>query len=334
MSSRKSSESFSRKKSKSNSLNTVLEKDTLFSSHRSNNKSKNKIYSKQTNKQHTRQESELKMIQRLPNVPVKSVDKFRMMVDQHVILQPQKKVEIFDSHAIDFSKLQRLNSEHSSNESFLLPLKTKGKFGIERKNPEGESFVNSFMEHTMQTDGVFVASDKNLRCTEPVNASKGEFSRQTSVGSTLVYTDSTNNDTLSWYMKYRRQKQLKEDLLKKIQRQAHSQRICDKKRFLSVGRVSHLDKTGNTASTKSKGIFPSIFKTELALVDEEKSNVGKEKNRESLSESQKLPNLPGKHSVLNVWRDPRFQNLLSSLVPREERNVRNSSVRGRRSKTI
>ena len=66
-----------------------------------------------------------------------------------------------------------------------------------------------------------------------------------------------------------------------------------------------------------------------------RSNVGKEKNRESLSESQKLPNLPGKHSVLNVWRDPRFQNLLSSLVPREERNhVRNSSVRGRRSKTI
>ena len=354
MSSRRASTKASRRLSESCTLSTVMENAACFSSpgnsHEFGGTSRctNRRYSKPFGRQRIRQGSELNLLRRSSSV---SVDKLATIADKQAMFS-QKKVEIFDSHAVDFTRLRQLHSQNNEDK-FSSPLQMRQRLGNARKLPRRGSFTESLHDQKIypnrRRNGISVATRDECERRQS-NTGTADFSdtpsmdelRRTSLASTVstvmrrrksslifkTQQKQATHDTLKSYTKFRREELKKESRLKKVQNEARLRPNYEDTSFFA-GRVSDRRKNNKTVrKSRRKYIMPMIFNTEVSSDDESQKNEESDHSQEEDSEGNiydKLPKLSSKRTEANVWKDPRFQNLLSTLVPLEDSKIWSTS---------
>ena len=229
--------------------------------------------------------------------------------------QQQKKVEVFDSHAIDFTAQfkdshdesdiflpRHLKKRQSSQSLNLSKLKVENNVGKRQTSQAADDIEN---ETEIADDGENVL--EVFRNVEDLRKASQAY------GISEPQRNSPQHDTLRAYFKYRKDDMAKEDRLKKVQARA---------------KLKEEEEAANSPSIirkpiGSRTVLPLLRKlnceTKLATrTNALELNYVHNKERENRERHGKLPKISRKKTKGregNTGRDQRFQKLISCLVP-------------------
>jgi len=228
--------------------------------------------------------------------------------------QQQKQVEVFDSHAIDFTAQ---NKETDDQADIFLPRHLKKRQSsqllnlnkIEIENYAGKRQTEDKKNETDDREGENVL--EVLRNVEDLRRASLAY------GILEPQRNSPQHDTLQAYFKFRKENMVKEDRLKKAQAKARLREGGDALNSHSVIRKP----------TGSRNLLPPLreFKSETKLGTKTNATNLKDVHymeRRNRERHGKLPKISRKISKVrdgNIGRDPRFQKLISCLVPLSEK---------------
>lgn len=233
--------------------------------------------------------------------------------------QQQKKVEVFDSHAIDFTAQYK---EADDQSDIFLPRHLKKRQSSQLLNLNKVKVENNAgKRQTSQT-----AADDNENETE-----NGEGENVLEVlrnvedlrRASLAYgflepqRNSPQHDTLQAYFKFRKENMVKEDRLKKVQAKARLREEDVAANSLTISRKP----------IGSRNVLPPLRKLNSETKLGTKTNATElnrvhYKERANRERHGKLPKISRKKSKArdgNTGSDPRFQKLISCLVPLSEK---------------
>ena len=234
--------------------------------------------------------------------------------------QQQKKVEVFDSHAIDFTAQ---NKEADDQADIFLPRHLKKRQSSQLLNLNKVRAENcSGNRQTSQT-----AADNNENETEERQGENVlavlrnvEDLRQASLAYGILepQRNSPQHDTLQAYFKFRKENMVKEDRLKKVQANAKLREQEEAVNLPSVIRKPN----------GSRNLLPPLclLNSETKLGTKTNATDFKgvhHKERANRERQGKLPKISRKISKVpegSNGRDPRFQKLISCLVPLTEKS--------------
>ena len=237
--------------------------------------------------------------------------------------QQQKKVEVSDSHAIDFTTQSKETDDHSD---LFLPRHLKKRQSSQLLNLNKVKVENNTdKRQTLQT-AVDDSENENENRAEGENVLEVLRNVEDLRKASLAYRilepqrNSPYHDTLQVYFKFRKENMVKEDRLRKVQAKA---------------RLRKEDQALNLPSVIRKPVGPrSNLLPPLRKLNSE-TKLGTKKNatelkvvhykeRANRERHGKLPKLSPKISKVrdgNTGRDPRFQKLVSCLVPLTEKTA-------------
>lgn len=233
--------------------------------------------------------------------------------------QQQKKVEVFDSHAIDFTAQ---NKETDDQADIFLPRHLKKRQSSQLLN------LNKVKEENYAGKGQAsqTAADDDENETENREGENVlevlrnvEDLRKASLAYGILEPErnSPQHDTLQAYFKFRKENMVKEDRLKKVQAKAR----------LREGEEAVNSHSVIRKPSGLRNLLPPLHKLNGENKLGAKTNAtdlkgGHYKERANRERLGKLPKISRKISKVrdgNTGRDPRFQKLISSLVPMSEK---------------
>lgn len=229
--------------------------------------------------------------------------------------QQQKKVEVSDSHAIDFTAQ---NKETDDQSDVFLPRHLKKRQSSQLLNlNKAKAENNDGKRQTLQT--VVDDNDNETENREEENVLKVLRNVEDLTKASLGYgvlepqRNSPQHDTLQAYFKFRKESMVKEDRLKKVQAKAMLRK--EEEATYSHGVIRK--------SMGSRNLLPPVYKlnseTKLGTKTNAMDLTGVHyKERANRERHGKLPKISRKINKVrdgNTGRDPRFQKLISCLVP-------------------
>lgn len=226
--------------------------------------------------------------------------------------QQQKKVEVYDSHAIDFTQLRDADDQSD----IFLPRHLKkrqstqsliSKVQVENNAGNRQTAVDEEQSETESTDALEVL--RNVEDLRRASLAYGIIGPQ---------RNSPQHDTLRAYFKFRKDNMAKEDRLKRVQAKARLRDVEDE----ATSSPSIIRKP-----ITSRTVLPPLNKLSSGIKLGTRTNA-KEINRVHYKEKPNrgerhgtLPKISRKKSkVRDTGRDPRFQKLISCLVPLSEKS--------------
>ena len=230
--------------------------------------------------------------------------------------QQQKRVEVSDSHAIDFTAQ---NKETDDQSDIFLPRHLKKRQSSQLLNLNKAKAENNVgKRQTLQT----VVDDNDNETENREEENKLEVLRivEDFRKASLAYgvlepqRNSPQHDTLQAYFKFRKESMIKEDRLKKVQAEA----------MLRKGEEATTSHSVFRKSMGPRNVLPPVFKLNSETKLGTKTNATNlkgvhYKERANRERHGKLPKISRKciNKVRdgNAGRDPRFQELISCLVP-------------------
>ena len=232
----------------------------------------------------------------------------------HLALSRQKEVEVFDSHAIDFGQVRKPKTTDAVLDNAFLPRHLRKRLGSLQNGHEVNSAPSLRLGHSRLESAIDeVNSADESVCLEAslkvVNESFDGRKRMSIISAFNERISGKNSvciaggsgeqhDTLESFMKYRRESLDKDERLRRVQEQA---------------RV--VDTESNEPIVKSLAYRKKYTLPPLAEYDAEPAKIHSRKK-----ERYKLPKLKTAKKV-DTRNDPRFEKLLSSLVPQDKRNA-------------
>ena len=225
--------------------------------------------------------------------------------------QQQKQVEVFDSHAIDFTAQ---NKETNDQADIFLPRHLKkrqssqllnlNKFKIE--NIAGKRQTDDKENETEDLEGEIVL--EVLRNVEDLRKASLAYG---------ILEPQPQHDTLQAYFKFREENMVKEDRIKKVQAKARLREGGDAINSHSVIRkpIGSRNLLPPLRELKSE----SKLGTETSATDLKGVHYKERRNRERHGKLPKISRKISKVRDVNTERDPRFQKLISCLVPLSEK---------------
>ena len=229
--------------------------------------------------------------------------------------QQQKRVEVSDSHAIDFTAQ---NKETDDQSDIFLPRHLKKRQSSQLLNLNKAKVENNVgKRQTLQT----VVDDNNNETENREEENNSEVLRNVEDlrKASLAYgvlepqRNSPQHDTLQVYCKFRKESKIKEDRLKTVQAEA----------MLRKGEEAIYSHRVIRKSVSSRNLLPPVFKLHSETKLGTKTNATDlkgvhYKERANRERHGKLPRISRKMNKVgdgNTGRDPRFQKLISCLVP-------------------
>lgn len=220
--------------------------------------------------------------------------------------QQQKQVEVFDSHAIDITQFK-----DTDDSEIFLPRHLK-------KRQSSQS-LNLNKSNTLQFQQPSAQNDEGGEMEEVTESGEGTFEelRRASLAYGILGAQQTSplqHDTLQAYFKFRTDNMAKEDRLKRVQATAKIRNIEEE----TVNSPSSVRKA---AVSNSRALLPPLKKLSFHGNSDTKSNSVSavyQKNKTNVERRGRLPKIARRKSKGKdglIGRDPRFQKLLSSLVP-------------------
>ena len=220
--------------------------------------------------------------------------------------QQQKQVEVFDSHAIDITQFK-----DTDDSEIFLPRHLK-------KRQSSQS-LNLNKSITLQFQQPSAQNDEGGEMEEVTESGEGTFEelRRASLAYGILGPQQTSplqHDTLQAYFKFRTDNMAKEDRLKRVQATA-------KIRNLEEETVNSPSSVRKAAVSNSRALLPPLKKLSFHGNSDTKSNSVSavyQKNKTNVERRGRLPKIARRKSKGKdglIGRDPRFQKLLSSLVP-------------------
>jgi hypothetical protein len=227
--------------------------------------------------------------------------------EERIAFLRDKKLQIYDSHAVDYSRFR--NS--SRGEESLLHLrknkqtKAKNRTKKETKVPSFENEASKDLEHKFAAACALVpeedVGDFNSVHAESVSCKRFSATADhilTESLSTQPLTQTNPHDTLTSFLKHYREQRSKDERLKAVQSQA---------KF----RKSRVDQQDDTKSSrKCLNFLPPLIR--------ERKQANKSDPDTKNYRTGKLPKIPfekRRGKTPNDSRDPRFQKLVSALTP-------------------
>ena len=228
--------------------------------------------------------------------------------------QQQKRVEVFDSHAIDFTAQ---NKETDDQSDIFLPRHLKKRQSSQFLNLNKAKVENKVEKgQTVQT--VVDDNDSERESREEENMLEILRNVEDLRKASLAYgvlepqRNSPQHDTLQAYFKFRKESMVKEDRLKKVQAKA----------MLRKGEEATYSHGVGHKSMGSRNLLPPVYKLNETKLETKKNAMDLKgvhyKERTNRERHGKLPKISRKINKVrdgNKGRDSRFQKLISSLVP-------------------
>lgn len=232
--------------------------------------------------------------------------------------QQQKKVEVFDSHAIDITQYKDTDDSEMFLPRHLKKRQSSQSLNLNKTKTENNAGQNRL---TLQSEADDVIEDEEgleaLRNVEELRRASlayGIFGPQRT---------SPQHDTLRAYFKYRKDNMAKEDRLKKVQSKARIRETEDE----AVNSPSVIRRT---VGSNSRTVLPPLKKLSFQNTHETKLGDSVEmkgphsKDKINIERHGKLPKIARKKISKGkdgtVGRDPRFQKLISCLVPLSDKS--------------
>lgn len=220
--------------------------------------------------------------------------------------QQQKQVEVFDSHAIDITQFK-----DTDDSEIFLPRHLK--------KWQSSQSLNLNKNNTLQFQQPSAQNDEEGEMEEVTESGEGTFEelRRASLAYGILGPQQTSplqHDTLQAYFKFRKDNIAKEDRLKRVQAKAKIRNIEEE----TVNSPSSVRKA---AVSNSRALLPPLKKLSFHGNSDTKSNSVSavyQTNKMSVERRGRLPKIARRKSKGKdglIGRDPRFQKLLSSLVP-------------------
>ena len=235
--------------------------------------------------------------------------------------QQQKKVEVFDSHAIDITQYK----DTDTSETFL-PRHLK-----KRQTSQALLSVNKTKTENIfgQNQGTADHEVEDIDDEEGLEILRNvEELRRASLAYGILGPQRTSpqHDTLRAYFKFQRENMAKEDRLKKVQAKAKVRETEDEAVYSS-----------SMSQRNSHTILPPLNK-KSSFQNNQEAKIKEVHNKEriNIGRHAKLPKIARRKNKVKeakeamIGRDPRFQKLISCLVPMSDKSgVSHSLIRKR-----
>ena len=235
--------------------------------------------------------------------------------------QQQKKVEVFDSHAIDFKQYKDTDDSEMFLPRHLKKRKSTQSLNLNKTKLENNVNVTPNLK-TLQTG----ADDE----TEGIDGEEGlevlrsvEELRRASLAYGIFgpQRNSAQHDTLRAYFKFRKDNMARENRLKKVQAKAKIRETDDEA-------VNSPNMIRKALGSYSRTVLPSLKSLSSQNENEAKADSGEIKtvhnnDKMNITRRGKLPKIScrkskGKEGTIGF--DPRFQKLISCLAPLSEKS--------------
>lgn len=235
--------------------------------------------------------------------------------------QQQKKVEVFDSHAIDFTAQYR---EYDDQSDIFLPRHLK-----KRQSSQSLNLSKGKVEgHADKRQTSYTAADIGEKESESDEDGEDVLDALRDVEdlrkASLAYgilepqRNSPQHDTLKAYFKYRQDNMAKENRLKKVQSKARLKEEQEAENSPSILRKPIGTRTVLPPLRKLKS--ESKLGTRTNVMELNDVHNKERTNRERHGKLPKISRRKSKGREENKGRDPRFQKLISCLVPLSDKS--------------
>ena len=240
--------------------------------------------------------------------------------------QQQKKVEVFDSHAVDFTQ----HKDSDDHDDIFLPRHLKKRQSSQQllNVNRGKEENNTGDKQASQTAAGFGDLDQKQTTDDRKEGSDTQNTTEDFTKALLASRpqlfDSPQHDTLRSYLKFRKYNMAREDRLRKVQCSAKL-RDSEKAAYGSPGIICK--------PTGQRTILPPLKRFSCDVkVETSTDTVDPIKERHGIL--PKIYRRKNKERDEKIGKDPRFQKLISCLVPLTKSSERSPSFTRKRHFTM
>lgn len=231
--------------------------------------------------------------------------------------QRQKKVEVFDSHAIDFTAHYKESDDQSD---IFLPRHLKKRQSSQSLNLSKIKVVGNADKRTAADNGdnESGSAEDGENVLEVLRNVEDLRKASLAYGILEPQRNSPQHDTLRAYFKYRKDNMAKENRLKKVQAKARLKEEQEAENSPSILRKPIGSRTVLPPLRKLKSETKLGTRTNALELNDVHNK--ERANRERHGKLPKISRRKSKGREENKGRDPRFQKLISCLVPLSEKS--------------